>query len=376
MPSFENGKPLEPDLLRIDPDAFTPAGASRKDGGPADGVFGQDRAVGAIRLSAGIGQKDFNLFVMGDHGSGRHDAVMSIFAQEASARPVSSDWIYVNNFDEPHKPAAIEMPPGSAAGFRQAMETLVDDLANDLPALFEAEDYQNKRRAFEQAFGEQHEQAFADLMESTEKRGLVLMRTPMGFMVAATTDDHPMTPDEFKALPKDEQDEIDANIKEAQEELEAVLKQIPKREKQHRRKIEDLNFEVAQKGVEASLSGIVSAFGHNEKLAIFLDRVRADLIENADIFLKTGPSAHAGAFPVATTKHYKKPEFRRYSVNVIISHPNGKGDGAPVVTESLTTLANLVGRIEHQSEMGMLTTDFTMIKPGALHRANGGFSCS
>lgn len=345
----------------------------RTDAGSVSGVPGQDRAFQAIGFASAMAHGDFNVFVMGEPGSGRHTTVSQVFAEQAAKRPVPGDWIYVNDFEHPHKPVAIEMPAGLAPAFKRAMEVMVDELANDIPALFEAEDYQSQRRKIEQEFGESHERSFAELMKSTEQRGLLLMRTPMGFMVAATKEDRPMKPDEFQALPQKEQDRIDQNIKEAQEELEKVLKQIPKREKEHRHKIEKLNFEVAQKGVEEAIAEVRGEFGKFERLNAYLDEVQSDLIENAEMFLETGPSAHVGAFPVATTKYYKRPEFQRYAVNVIVSNSNGTGDGAPVVSESLPTLSNLVGRIEHRSEMGMLTTDFTLIKPGILHRANGGF---
>jgi len=371
--SAKTGKPLKPDQLvrRFDKSAI---GKRAKTGPDQSGsAFGQARALGAIEFSANIMHSDFNLFVLGKSGSGRHKMVMDLFGRRAAEMKIPSDWIYVNNFDAPHKPIAISLPPGSAPKFRNAMQALVDELANDIPARFEADEYQNQRRTIEQEFSEDHEKSFSDLMERTKEKGMMLLRSPMGFMVAATKDNRPMTPDEFKALSQGEQDEIDKSITKAQEELEAVLKQIPKREKEHRTQIEKLNFDVAQRGVEASITDLVSEFGSIEAIAKYLEAVKADFIANADIFLESQPSAHVGAFPVATTKHYEKPEFQRYAVNVIVSNPNGKRDGAPVITENLPTLSNLVGRVEHRSEMGMLTTDFTLIKSGALHRANGGF---
>jgi predicted ATP-dependent protease len=367
------GKPLKADQLRRNFAAAVAGYGKPKARRQSKNIIGQDRALKAIELSAKIPHSDFNVFILGQQGSGRHGAVKELFSNQAAEMPVPGDWIYVNNFETPHKPIAIELPAGKAPGFKRAMEELVDDLANDIPALFEADDYQNQRRSIEQDFGESHEKSFENLMESTKARNLILMRTPMGFMVAAAKDDRPMKPEEFKALPKKEQATIDQNISKAQDELEAVLKQIPKREKEHRNKIGELNLGVAKKGVDASISNVTSVYGNIKALAEYLDAVKADLIENADVFLQGGPAVQAGAFPVATTKHYKDEAFQRYAVNVIVSNPNGKKAGSPVVIENLPTLSNLVGRIEQKSEMGMLSTDFTMIKSGALHRANGGF---
>ncbi len=338
------------------------------------GLLGQDRAFEAISLSAKIPYSDFNLFVLGRPGYGRHTAVHDLLAKEAANRTVASDWVYVNNFDAPHKPTAIELPAGMAIPLRAAMQAVVDDLANDIPAYFEADDYQSKRRAIEQDYGEKHEQSFNDLMDNAKAKGLVVLRTPMGFMVAATTQDgKPLTPDQYDALPEAEQKDIDEKVAVTQKELENVLKEIPKREKAHRRALEELNSGVATRAVADTMAEMTADFTEIEALQPYFVAVKADLIENAELFLTNGTGAHAGAFPVETTKFYQRPQFQRYSVNVMICNPTDHNAGAAIVTEDLPTLGNLVGRVEHKSEMGALVTDFTMIKPGALHRANGGY---
>ncbi len=340
---------------------------------PLDEIFGQTRALDAIRMAAKIRHHDFNLYVLGNPGSGRHTAVSELLAKEAGNRPVPNDWVYVNNFEAPHKPIAIELVPGMAMRLKLAMEALVDELANNIPAIFVSEDYQTQRRNIEQKYGEEHEQAFHELSEGAKKRSVVILRTPMGFAVAATLKDEVIKPEEYEALSKKKQDQIDENVAIIQKELEAVLKQVPKRDKLHRHAVEELNVRVAEQRVADAIDDMLEEFKSIKAVTIYLASVRADLIRNADIFLDGETAAHAGAFPVATTKYYAKPQFQRYSVNVMISNdPTGASD-APVESEVLPTLSNLIGRVEHVSEMGTLTTNFTMIKPGALHRANGGY---
>lgn len=370
---LKTGVPLAAEQLCVifDPKVLG-EGRSAKTAG-AEGLFGQERAFEAISLSAKIPYNDFNLFVLGRPGYGRHTAVRDLLAKEAANRTVASDWVYVNNFDAPHKPAAIELPAGMAIPLRNAMQAVVDDLANDVPAYFEADDYQRKRRAIEQDYGEKHEQSFSDLMDGAKEKGLVVLRTPMGFMVAATQDGKPLTPDQYEALSEEEQKDIDEKISVTQKELENVLKEIPKREKDHRRALEELNAGVAARAVADTMAEMTSGFTEIEALQPYFEAVTADLIENAELFLTDGTAAHAGAFPVETTKYYQRPQFQRYCVNVMICNPSDKDAGAPIETEDLPTLGNLVGRVEHKSEMGALVTDFTMIKPGALHRANGGY---
>ncbi len=334
---------------------------------------GQQRALGAIRLAVGMRRKGFNLFVSGQAGSGRHELVRSVLREEGNLKDLPSDWVYLNNFDQPEKPIALELPAGKARHFKCAMEELIDDLANDIPANFESEAYQAQRKSIEQEFAEAHESAFDALVSLATERGLILLRTPMGFMVAAEKDGKPMKPEEFRALPEPEQAKIDKSISEVQGELEKVLKAIPQREKEHRKAVESLNAEIAQQSVDASLGEVEAGFAGLPGVKNYLDRVRADLTENAALFLLDERAPQAGAFPVSTTKHYLKPQFARYSVNAIIARSDEAEGGVPIIEERLPSLPNLIGRIEHEAEMGTLVTNFTMIKAGALHRANGGY---
>ncbi len=340
---------------------------------PQETLIGQARAVEAIGLAAGIRHRDFNLFVAGPAGTGRHSALRAMLAEEARNRPVPADWVYVNNFDAPDRPRALALPPGTAQPLRAAMQALVDDLANDIPSLFESEEYQNRRRAIEQDFAGRNETAFSDLGDKAKGRGVAILRTPMGFAIAAMRDGEVLKPDAYGRLPEDERKEIDARVAETQAELEAVLKAVPQIEKEHRRAVEALNAEMAEQAVDASLAEARGRFGQFPAVADHLAAVRADLIANAELFLQAGRQEGDGPFPVAVQKYHTDPKFHRYAVNVMVAHDGAGAIGAPVETESLPTLANLTGRVEHVAQMGTLVTDFTLIKPGALHRANGGF---
>ena len=338
-----------------------------------DDLIGQERALGAIRMAAKIRHQDFNLFVLGNSGSGRHSAVRKIIGQEAGDRPVPNDWVYVNNFDAPHKPIAIELPSGLAVRLKMTMEKLVDDLANNIPALFDSEDYRTQRRNIDQKFDDENEQSFSQLGKDARKRNIAILRTPMGFAVAAIHEGETIKPEEYNALSKDKRQQIDNNVEITQNELEAILKLVPNREKERRRAVETLNVRMAEQGVGDSIKMVEDEFKSIKPVSKYLASIRADLIQNADIFLNSEPAPQAGTFPVATSKHYAKPQFHRYVVNVMVSNDPSSEATAPIVTADLPTLANLLGRVEHVSEMGALITDFTMIKPGALHSANGGY---
>lgn len=362
-------KPLKPSQLRATiPRTWLKPAQQRGD------LFqGQERALAAMELAATVDQQGFNLFVMGQSGFGRHQAVTEVLEKEAARRPAPPDWIYVYNFEKPDSPKAIKLPTGQAHLLRKAMEYLVDDLANDIPAIFESDDYQNKRQLIADEFADLQEKAFNDLLKRINEKGLALLRTPMGFAIVASKEGRALKAEEFQALPEAEQQKINALISEQQVYLEDFVKQIPKREKQHRHKIERLNAEVAQNGVDDAIKDLVNTFGHIEAVKSHLEAVRVDMIENADLFLSLNSTAKAGAFPVATSKHYEAPQFQRYLVNVLVGAASEDKARAGVITATLPTYSNLVGRVEHTQEMGALVTNFTMIKAGEFHRANGGF---
>lgn len=337
------------------------------------GLIGQDRAMDAICLSSGMTHRDFNLFVVGPTGTGRHTAVDRVLRQDAAKRPLPHDWAYVNNFEEAHKPRALKLPPGTAKSLELAMQTLVDDLANDIPSLFESEEYQTQRRAIEEEYGEKHEIAMAEFSDRAKAENIALVRTPMGFMLTAIRNGELVKTKDFENLDKAEQEEIQNQISRLQDDLAEVLRQGPKLEREHRNKVEDLHAAMAERVVSARVGEVRQDFDGIAPISLYLDDVHKDIIANAELFLAAAERSGNGAFPEAIRKFHRDPEFNRYVVNVMVSQGADNRTGAPLENEDLPSLDRLIGRIEHVSQMGSLVTNFTMIKPGALHRANGGY---
>ncbi len=366
-----DGLPPEKLRQRCDP-ALLPFESTKDFAEPTE-LIGQARALDAIRLSSQIPHRDFNLFVLGPSGTGKHTAVLKLLADQAATRVLPPDWVYVNNFEAAHKPKALRLPPGTALTLRRTMQNLVDDLANDIPALFESEEYQTQRRAIEQELEEAQESAMADFSDRAEAEDIALLRTPMGYMLTAIRDGKMVKGEDYQKLDEDEQAKIDERIVRLQEDLAAVLRQAPKREKEHRKRVEGLSAAMAERAVSARVAEVATELQDIEAVAEYLETVREDIIANAELFLQAAAQKNDGPFPEAIRKHHREPEFDRYVVNVMVSQDSQSGTGAPVETEDLPTLDRVTGRIEHVSHMGSLVTNFTMIKPGALHRANGGY---
>jgi len=340
---------------------------------PLDGLVGQERALDAIRLAVEVDHHDFNLFVLGPGGMGRHTAVRALLEKRAGAMPTPDDWVYVNNFDAPDRPKALRLPPGTAQRLRVAMEGLVDELAAEVPALFESDEYQTQRRALDEKYSEQQETEMAGFSEKARAENVALLRTPMGFVLAALRDGKVVKTEDYAQLDPAEQKQIDEKISRLQEELAEVLRNAPRIDRELRDKVAALNASMAERAVSAQIEEAQAQFPGIEAVRDFLAEVRQDMISNAELFLAVRASQNDGPFPDAIRKYHREPPFERYVVNVMVSKESGDGTGAPIEIVDLPTLDHLAGRIEHASQMGTLVTNFTMIRPGGLHRANGGF---
>lgn len=358
---------LTPDQLYRPADTSGLTFKTTADIAPIEGLVGQQRALDAITVSTGISRQGFNLFAIGHTGALTRRAVESVLKTAAEDRPEPSDWVYVNNFKESHKPIAIALPGGRAPQFRDAMHQLIDDLKTALPAVFQSEEYQTRRGAIEEAFQKKQAEGFTALQEKAKTHSIVLLRTPMGFALVPSRNGEAIPPADFNALPEDERTAIQEKIAELEKDLERIIHQIPGWEKERRDEIRRINQETAQVAIEQPIAEVGTQMGDLPRIAEHLETVRADLVENIAVFIG---AAGEGAGEARDTT--PGGLFDRYEVNVLVTQADSDGQ-APVIEEVHPTLPNLTGRIEHLSQQGMLVTNFRLIKAGAMHRANGGY---
>ncbi|MEZ5923024.1 MAG: AAA family ATPase [Hyphomicrobiaceae bacterium] len=339
---------------------------------PVQGLIGQDRALRAIRFGVSIRQSDFNLFVLGPPESGKSTAVQSFLKEKAGAEAPPSDWVYVNNFSDPEKPKAIRLPTGRAERLARAMIETVEELKTALPAMFESDEYQSRRRAIDEQVRSGQEGAFETLNEHAKSEGIALLRTPTGFAMAPMHEGKVIKPEVYESLPKETREAFEAKIGALQRELETILEQMPRAQKDHRNRLQALNEEMAEIVVRQAIGDVEAEFADLPVVTAYLTEVRGDFIRNVGLFLgqgeeEAGPQLVAQAFDAE-----RDVRFRRYMVNVMVGN-GGQNSGAPIVDEINPTYGNLIGRVEHIPRMGALLTDFLLIRPGALHRANGGY---
>jgi lon-related putative ATP-dependent protease len=250
------------------------------------------------------------------------------------------------------------------------MEHLVEELQTSIPALFESDDYRSRLQEIEDELNQRQEEAFKELQQEAEGEGVTLLKTPRGFAFAPVRDGEVISPDEFNKLPKEEQERIERAVGILQERLQKILRQIPQWQRESRGKVKELNRRVTMYVVGSLLDEVRKAYADLPAVLDYLQAVQKDVIDNVDDFRPQEKNPMQQILGL-TTASGQGSSLRRYVVNVLVDHANG--EGRPVIYEDNPTYQNLVGQVEHLAQMGALVTDFTLIKSGALHRANHGF---
>ncbi|MFZ5929786.1 MAG: Lon protease family protein [Pseudomonadota bacterium] len=343
-----------------------------------DQVFGQERAINAIAFGADIVREGYNLFVLGEPGSGKRALVRQLLEQRAASEPPPSDWVYVYNFAEPYKPNAIELPAGQGVRFRDALSQMVDELRTALPAIFEGEEYRVRRHAIDEKFQGRQQAAFEVLEQRALEKSIRVIRTPTGITLVPVRNNELVKPEIFEAMPEAERKQIEADIQELQRSMVQTFEQMPRLEKERRQSLRELNREFANFAVREIMDEERAAFSEISEVRDYLDMVQADIINNVQMFVQSQEMQEASELPGGAqqggdgmAQNLLGNPFHRYEANLIVD--NSQTKGAPVVDEGKPTVQQLVGRVEHIAQMGALITNFMLIKPGALHRANGGY---
>ena len=329
-------------------------------------IVGQERALQALHFGVGIQQQGYNLFVLGPTGLGKHTVVREYLEEQAGHRPPALDWVYVNNFEKPKQPLAISLDAGKGNEFRLDMLQLVEDLRSAIPTAFEAEEYHARIQDIEDELKSRLESAFNSLAEEAETHNIRLLRTPHGFAFAPIKDNEVIKPKDFEKLPEEEQKRVSEMMDLMEEKLNSFLRMQPQLQRETRNRIKELNREIVLFATEHIIDELRNKYIKHKLIQSYLDAVQQDVLNNLPDFRREEEAPELMGIPLV-----EKPTFRRYQVNTIVEQTEEAG--APVIYEDNPNYANLVGAVEHTAHMGALETDFTLIKPGVLHLANGGY---
>jgi lon-related putative ATP-dependent protease len=332
-------------------------------------VLGQPRAVAALEFGARIGSQGFNLFALGQPGSGRTTLVKDYLEQYSGTQPAPPDLCYVYNFVDTRRPLPLHLPPGCAAQFKKDIDALVDELQTEIPKAFETEAYTRHRDQVLQQLEEQRREKLAQIDQRATESGFKLLKGPGGLMLVPAAGDKVLTDEDLERLTIEEREKVARARDRLQHEIEDRLRSVRELEKGIRDALRALDTDTAVYATRHVIEDLRARYRDQPAVLDYLAALQADITAHADEFRKGKEQETPPGLPQLMPGGDKP--LVRYQVNVLVN--NGGLKGAPVVVETNPTYHNLTGRIEHQATWSGVVTDHTMIKPGALHRANGGY---
>lgn len=350
---------------RCDPARFTfkttaelPAGTD---------IVGQSRAVDAVRFGIDIQHPGFNLFVLGEPGTGRHSVVRSLLEDKAREGAIPGDCCYVYNFAETNKPRLLRVPAGRGEQLKRDMQRFVSELSKAIGAAFDSDEYRTRIEAINDAYKEREERALRELGQESVEKGIALLRTTHGFAFAPVKGEEAMAPEEFEQLSDEEKERLGKEMEAYGERLKQLMSQLPRWRREVQAQIKDTSRETVGNAVGHLIEELKGHYGDLDEVVAFLDEVMHDVIESGEQ-LREQPRNEGDFSDIVISGTLSTA---RYQVNLLVN--NAKTRAAPVVYEDNPIYPNLVGHVDHISQMGTLVTNFTLIKPGALQRANGGY---
>ena len=336
---------------------------------PIDSIIGQERAVSALDFGLGIHEPGFNIYVSGEPGIGKMTAVRAFLENKSKTRPAPRDWCYVDNFSDHDQPRALSLPAGRGRALQQDMRSLVERLRRDVQRAFESDEYTSKRDDLVKEAEVGRNAILGELRAAAHRNGLGVQITPYGIVSMPLIDDHPITTEDFEKLPEQKQAELRHVGDVFQSEAQEAMRAVRELDRGIQEKLRELNQRVANFNVAGPMDDLRLKYNDLPEVVAYFDAAQADVLERIDLFI-TPPGAKTEESPAQPLWMRELP-FRRYQVNVLVD--NDGRQGAPVIVELNCSYPNLFGRVEKENQMGALYTDFTMVKPGALHRANGGY---
>ena len=332
------------------------------------GMVGQADALAALEFGVTIDAPGYNIFVLGEPGSGRMSIVRQALEARARTLPAPDDWCYVANFADARRPRALRVPRGRARALAADVAFLIGELRQRIPPAMEAEAVAAQRLALV----EEQEKAATGVLDQLQAElapdpFVALVGAPDALMVVAAREHQPLERAAYNVLTPEQRAEVDEHVQAARHASFGAHRRLHEIAQEARERVAELNLQVAR-GIVEQLVAMVRERYAGLEASDYLTALANDVLDNLDAFL---PQEELEGAARALAQHARDEFFRRYAVHVVLG--NDFGAHAPVVRESNPTYANLVGRVERQLEMGVLKSDFTQIVPGALHRANGGF---
>ncbi len=322
-----------------------------------DEFIGQERARKAMLFGLSIKERGYNIFVVGPVGTGRRTFSKKFLRDFSKNLPVPDDWVYVFNFEDPLFPLSLRLRAGMGKKLKKDMEKLVDEVLVRIQKSFESEEFSRKRAEIEDEYARKKNEIWNKVVEAAKELGFLVQINATGVVSMPVMNGKPVTPEMYDLLPDEKKREIDENSMKVKHLIEGALHRSSVLDREMNEKLKELSRDTALFSIGRLFEDLKTKYREFNQVVEYLENVKSDILENLDDMRSSSE---------------KIPYYKvRYSVNLLVDNSNLKG--APVIYEPNPTYSNLFGKIEYTTKLGMLVTDFTMIRPGALHRANGGF---
>ncbi len=328
-------------------------------------VVAQNRAQRALEFGLGIKDHEYNIYVAGPRHARKTETIKDYVSELAAKEPTPPDYLYVHNFKEPERPRSLVLPTGRGRALKTDMEQLIANLRVHVPEVFESEEYANRREALVRQFTQARNAILQELDSKATEEGFILNISQTGLMLFPGKDGKPMSEEELKALSEEERESLRQRSSALHEEMNEAILKIRRMEKEFQEAERKLDQDMALMAVGQYIEDLVEKYRDQPPVIEYLREVEADILKNIDELKKKPGTPSPLPFPIP------EPSFTQYQVNVFVD--NSESKGAPVILEHNPNYSNLIGGVERRAQFGALVTDFTLIRPGSLHRANGGY---
>ncbi len=332
------------------------------------GIIGQARAIKAVEFGLDVESKGYNIYIAGEPGTGRTSYTRSIVNKKSAQGIRPDDWCYVYNFKQPENPVAMRLPPGMGQTFVGDMENLLTEFKRDIPKAFSGEEYEKHKASIMEGFNEESAKRFGKLETFAKEQGFLLRRTGTGIVTVPLHEGKPLEPGEYAGLSEETKGALRDKARGVEKLLEETVRKVKALEQGARKQMEVTEQTFALAIIQPSVDALAQKYGGHEEVVSYLGDVQKDILKNIGLFTPKEKKAT----PILMLQPSEDMEsLARYTVNLFVN--NNVTKGAPVVWERNPTYYNLFGKIEGVSQLGGVTTNFTMVKSGSVHQANGGY---
>ena len=332
-----------------------------------DLIYGQDRGIKALEFGLDVESKGYNLYLEGPSGVGKTMYTKNYVTKVASKKKTPDDWCYIYNFEEPNEPVAVSLQAGKGKEFRDDMDAFITDIKRDIKLTFGNEDFDKQKSLMQNSFEQKKSLLLEKLNKQSMKSGFQVKTAQNGVYMMPILDGKTIEEEEFAKLDEKTRKQFEENSAKVQEKIIEVINQIKILEKENVKKIQEWQSNIALITINSHVNPLKSKYKKYPKISTFFEYIKKDILKNINLFIKDEISETKAQ----TLKQELVRPWLNYRVNLFVDNSNLTG--SPVIMDSNYLYHNLFGKLEYENQYGMLKTDFTMLKPGLLHKANGGY---